>query len=908
MDPHLDDAREANQAGQPASRDEPAIAAPLYERTREQLLGQQETPLSTYRVQLHREFDFARAQRGRAVPGAARGERPLHLALPPGDAGQQPRLRRGRPHRGEPRARRRGGLRRALRCAGQRGLGLVLDIVPNHMGIGRRQRAGGTTCWRTARPRSTRSFFDIDWNPVKAGAAEQGPAPDPGRPVRRGARARRAAARVSRAAAFSVRYFDHVFPLSPRPYQRRARPPARRSCEHSSGRVAPDFVELQSILTGLRHLPSRGDEPRRTGRSSGSREKEVLKRRLASAGRRLARGRASTSRTNVARCQRQPGRSAQLRRARRAARAPGLPAGVLAGGRRGDQLPPLLRRQRAWPPSAWRTARSSRRPTRSSSSSLARGQGARACASTTPTGCSIPSAYFLRLQEDTSSTGRGKRAARRRLDDGELAERWSDALLRALARRRSASDPDSPLCRAALRGGREDPRAAGERCPTTGRSTAPPATTSPTCVNGLFVDAAQRAGVRPTSTSASSASRSTSTTLVYEKKKLIMQRVACRASSTCWRAQLEPHLRDEPAHPRLHPQHAAPRAASSSSPASRSTAPTLDAGARGRRARRAATSSGPSRRARARDPTTNASLFDFLEDVLLRRYPEHLDRRRARRSMLRFAMKLQQLTGPVMAKGLEDTAFYVYNRLVSLNEVGGEPERFGTTVGDLPSPQRRARRATGPARSLATLHPRHQAQRGRAGAHRRALRDARRVAPRARGLVREAERAAPHARSSGKPAPDRNDEYLLYQTLLGAWPMGEHRTRRSWRRSATGMRELHGQGHPRGQGPHQLDQPRPGLRGGDRPASSTGSWTRACRGRSSTRRGSSRSASSGPGQVNSLAQLVLKLACPGRAGHLPGLRAVGPVAGRSGQPAAGRLPAPRRAARRAAPRSTARRR
>ena len=84
-------------------------------------------------------------------------------------------------------------------------------------------------------------------------------------------------------------------------------------------------------------------------------------------------------------------------------------------------------------------------------------------------------------------------------------------------------------------------------------------------------------------------------------------------------------------------------------------------------------------RARAADPTTNASLFQWLEDVLLKRYPDHLPAPE-REVMLRFAMKLQQLTGPVMAKGLEDTVFYVYNRLVALNEVGGEPEHFGTGV------------------------------------------------------------------------------------------------------------------------------------------------------------------------------------------------------------------------------------
>jgi (1->4)-alpha-D-glucan 1-alpha-D-glucosylmutase len=45
-------------------------------------------------------------------------------------------------------------------------------------------------------------------------------------------------------------------------------------------------------------------------------------------------------------------------------------------------------------------------------------------------------------------------------------------------------------------------------------------------------------------------------------------------------------------------------------------------------------------------------------------------------------MKFQQVTGPVLAKGLEDTAFYVYNRLVSLNEVGGSPENFGIAVAE----------------------------------------------------------------------------------------------------------------------------------------------------------------------------------------------------------------------------------
>src|SRR5206468_8105287 len=82
-------------------------------------------------------------------------------------------------------------------------------------------------------------------------------------------------------------------------------------------------------------------------------------------------------------------------------------------------------------------------------------------------------------------------------------------------------------------------------------------------------------------------------------------------------------------------------------------------------------------RAARRNPTTSRSLFNFERDMLLLKYPEPAtedDRAEQRR----FAGKFQQVTGPVMAKGVEDTAFYVYTRLLSLNEVGGDPARFGT--------------------------------------------------------------------------------------------------------------------------------------------------------------------------------------------------------------------------------------
>src|SRR5690606_22295003 len=77
-----------------------------------------------------------------------------------------------------------------------------------------------------------------------------------------------------------------------------------------------------------------------------------------------------------------------------------------------------------------------------------------------------------------------------------------------------------------------------------------------------------------------------------------------------------------------------------------------------------------------RNRATSRSVFDFIRDILLLKWPEDLDEEAGERRA-RFVMKLQQLTGPVMAKGVEDTAFYIFNRLISLNEVGGEPSRVG---------------------------------------------------------------------------------------------------------------------------------------------------------------------------------------------------------------------------------------
>ena len=87
-------------------------------------------------------------------------------------------------------------------------------------------------------------------------------------------------------------------------------------------------------------------------------------------------------------------------------------------------------------------------------------------------------------------------------------------------------------------------------------------------------------------------------------------------------------------------------------------------------------------RAKRRNPGSPGALFDFLRDILLLRRSSHDGSAEIYRKHLYFTLKFQQLTAPVMAKGLEDTACYVYNRLVSVNDVGGSPRQFGTSVDD----------------------------------------------------------------------------------------------------------------------------------------------------------------------------------------------------------------------------------
>ena len=135
----------------------------------------------------------------------------------------------------------------------------------------------------------------------------------------------------------------------------------------------------------------------------------------------------------------------------------------------------------------------------------------------------------------------------------------------------------------------------------------------------------------------------------------------------------------------------------------------------------------------------------------------------------RFVMKFQQLTGPVMAKGVEDTAFYRYNRLVALNEVGSDPAAFGTSVAEFhrENAERARRWPHGLLTSSTHDTKRSEDVRARIAVLSELPREWRAAVNRWARLNRRAK-----TRVEGASAPDRNDEYLFYQTLLGAWPWG----------------------------------------------------------------------------------------------------------------------------------------
>src|SRR5579862_1606798 len=171
-------------------------------------------------------------------------------------------------------------------------------------------------------------------------------------------------------------------------------------------------------------------------------------------------------------------------------------------------------------------------------------------------------------------------------------------------------------------------------------------------------------------------------------------------------------------------------------------------------------------RARRKAPQLSAPGFDFLRDVLLLLNRPHLlpGQREAR---LAFVMRWQQFTGPIMAKAFEDTFLYVFNPLISLNEVGGDPRPSTAPAADFPAYVKTRQRDWPHAMNASTTHDTKRGEDIRArinvlselaGDWQKRLGQWTKLNAKHRKLI------------NGAAMPDRNEEIFLYETLVGAWP------------------------------------------------------------------------------------------------------------------------------------------
>jgi (1->4)-alpha-D-glucan 1-alpha-D-glucosylmutase len=165
--------------------------------------------------------------------------------------------------------------------------------------------------------------------------------------------------------------------------------------------------------------------------------------------------------------------------------------------------------------------------------------------------------------------------------------------------------------------------------------------------------------------------------------------------------------------------------------------------------------------AKTRRTDVDPGLFDFIGDVLSLRVRGNLEDE--------FLLRFQQFTSPVMAKGVEDTAFYCFNRMIGLNEVGASPDRNGVGLGEFHAFCDRTHMLSPQAMNTLSTHDTKRSDDVRArlavlteipGPWRTALRRWSRM----NKLFKVGE------------LPDRNTEYFLYQTLIGAWPIAKERT------------------------------------------------------------------------------------------------------------------------------------
>ncbi|MBI2001206.1 MAG: malto-oligosyltrehalose synthase [candidate division NC10 bacterium] len=714
-------------------------------------------PVATYRLQFSRAFTFSAARQ--MVPylealGVSDVYASSYLAARPGslhgyDIADHNRL--------NPEIGTEEDYERFVAALQDRGMGQILDVIPNHMGIAASCNPWWNDVLENGPSSAYAEFFDIDWDPLKSQLANKVLLPILGDQYGRVLENQELALEYADG-AFHLRYQETRLPIAPRSTTL-ILGHRLESLTATLGEADPHLQEYQSIITALTNLPGRSETAPDRVRER-MREKEVIRRRLARLVEACGPVRASIEET--------------VR---------------IFDGKRGDprSFDPLdrLLDDQAYRLADWRVAAEEinyrrffdinelaairmenpavfRETHRLILQLVAEGKvtGLRL---DHPDGLFDPPRYFLALQRE-----RLAHVACARFDQqGGVAEPDRDAAVAvALQRFDATCQPDPakagcpPLYLLA-----EKILARGERLPihwaihgTTGYEFL-------TLVGGLFVDTSHEKAMTAACT-AFAGQRTPYADLVHESKQLILQvsmsselNVLGHALSRL--AERDRHSRDFTLNSLTH----ALREVIACFPVYRTY---IDGRSPEVTLQDRACVEVAVAFAKRRNPATNVSVFDFVRDVLLLRYPENADEA-YREAQLAFVQKFQQVTAPVTAKGVEDTACYRYNRLVSLNEVGGEPDRFGISVEEFHR-QCLSRQEKWPdGLSATSTHDTKRSEDVRSRIH--VLSEIPREWRAAVGRWHRWNRR--HASEvDGRPAPDRNDEYLLYQTLVGAWPLG----------------------------------------------------------------------------------------------------------------------------------------
>jgi (1->4)-alpha-D-glucan 1-alpha-D-glucosylmutase len=721
----------------------------LREELSRQLVSRQRLPEATYRLQFHAGFTFRDAYRLvpylhelgitdcyaspylKARPGSQHGyDIQDHRVLNPEIGSEE-------------------DYNAWVDALHERGMGQILDIVPNHMGIGGSDNAWWSDVLENGPSSPYAGYFDIDWFSYTPKLRGKVLLPFLGKPYGTVLEAGELTLHYE-AGAFTIHYFDHRFPVAPGSYPSILNH-RLGELEQLLGPDAPEFIEYQSVLTAITHLPPR-TESDPTKIQERQREKEVVKRRLAALTESCPKVHDFVSQ-NVA-----------------------IFNGQAGDPRSFDLLDELLNDQ-AYRLSSWHVASdeinyrrffdvnelaalSTERPevfaaTHELVFRLLREGKINGLRIDHPDGLYDPKQYLERLQHayilqcaQTLTASQGS---------------WSDLeplLLKAVT---EVTTRDSVWWRP-LYVVVEKILAKGEALPedwpiygTTGYGFL-------NAMNGLFVEADHAQNLTRTYQHWTKAYR-VFHHLVYSKKFLILQvslsgELHMLAQQLDRLAQAHRWSRDFTLNSLRH----ALREIVACFPVYRSYISEEGIPKRDPFYIGAAVA-----RAKHRNPALSASIFDFVRDTLLLKGLEALGPEE-RAEHLRFAGKFQQVTAPVMAKGLEDTAFYTYNRLLALNEVGGDPERFGVSPEELHGQNLERQRHWPRAFSTLSTHDTKRSEdvRARLNVLSELPRPWQKCLSRWNLFNR---RHRLKFEEGDHIVPDRNEEYFLYQTLIGAWPL-----------------------------------------------------------------------------------------------------------------------------------------